>query len=441
MWCKPVLFYRHVLKALKRAIGNRNPVRLGYHAAKAFVAAAASGFPARKLTVIGITGTDGKTTTVGMVAHILHESGINVGALSTAFFRVQDKVEWNETRLTSPSPFAVQRFLKKLVDAGCTHAVIEYSSHGLVQHRTDFTYPKVAAITNLSEEHLDYHGTMEQYQADKKILFKMLNGQGTKVLNRDDRTFVDYQTVPSSKTFTYGKSKPENADSGAHYWMTDLEGTRDSLSATVHRTNSDESFELKLTVPGLFNLENALCALCCTEAAGIGFVQGSKAIESYRSAPGRMEKIDAGQDFSVYVDFTVSPNAFVKTMEALRATMTPGQRLLVMTGSCGDRMREKRPQIGAICSRLADVVVITDDETYTEDPKKIIEEIWKGVDQTKIEAHKVEDRKEAIKFILKQATTGDVVLLCGMGSYPLRQTLKGLVPWNEQDIVREILRG
>jgi len=173
-----VISYPLMIKKLKSLIGNRNPIRLWYHYSRAFVAALLYGFPARKLTVIGITGTDGKTTTVGMTAHILQKAGIKCGALSTAFLQMEDDIEWNETQKTSPSPFIIQKFLRDLVAQDCTHAVLEVSSHGLVQGRVAFTNPNIAGITNTSAEHLDYHGTLEQYQIDKAKLFRIAKRKG-----------------------------------------------------------------------------------------------------------------------------------------------------------------------------------------------------------------------------------------------------------------------
>jgi UDP-N-acetylmuramoyl-L-alanyl-D-glutamate--2,6-diaminopimelate ligase len=430
-----------MLRAIKALIGQRNPVRLAYHAFRALVAAAWYGFPARKLTVIGVTGTDGKTTTVGIIAHVLHEQRIPVGALSTAFFRIREDIQWNETRLTSPSPFVVQKFLRTLVQQHCTHAVVEYSSHGLVQHRLDWTFPKVAAITNLSEEHLDYHGSMEQYAKDKSLLFSMLKGKGVKVLNRDDRTYVLYRAITSEKTYTYGTQSPVDARQGEYAcWLSGSTVTNHSSEAVLQWNTSEPPHSLALSMPGIFNLLNAQCAVACLHSIGVPVTDGLRALRTYKAPPGRMERIDEGQPFSVYVDFTVSPNAFVQTLDALRATLKDGARLLVLTGSCGNRMREKRPVIGRICSERADIVVITDDETYTEPTEQIMAEIWKGIDQSATQAHQIADRREAIAFILAQAKPGDSVLLCGMGSYPVRQTLHGLVPWNEQEIVRGMLR-
>src|SRR3989344_1091863 len=195
--------------SLKRLIGNRNPLRLLWHRGKGLLAALLCGFPARYLTVIGVTGTDGKTTTVGMVAHILRNAGFKTALLSTALVSTGGPDLPNELQKTSPSPLHVQKFLRQSVRSGCTHVVLEYSSHGLVQGRLLGTFPDIAAITNTSEEHLDYHGTMDRYRSDKGILFRMLRGKGTKVLNRDDATFALYEEIPSTHTVSYSMKSPE----------------------------------------------------------------------------------------------------------------------------------------------------------------------------------------------------------------------------------------
>lgn len=400
-----------LIEAIKSRIPDRHPLRLAWHWGKALAAAMLHRFPARKLTVIGITGTDGKTTTVGMVAHILHSTGIRVGALSTAYFRIGNSIEWNATQKTSPSPFELQKFLRKLVREGYTHAILEYSSHGLVQGRTSFTWPTVAAITNTSPEHLDYHGSMEQYRKDKGKLFKMLHGRGTKVLNREDETYELYSKIPSEKTITY------------------------SLPTT--------NYSLTLKVPGTFNVENALCAIACAEALGIPRANAAKALETFEGIRGRMERIDEGQPFTVFIDFTVTPVAYEKTLKAAREILEPGKRLLVLTGSCGDRMREKRSIVGKICAELADVVILTNEDPYTEDPQKIIEEVWNGiisVGAPRQSAHKIPERRKAIEFLFQNAQPGDIVLLCGKGSDTTMWTKEGKIPWNEREIAREILK-
>lgn len=445
---------------LRTLLSSHHPLRLAWHRTKALAAAMRYGFPAQNLTVIGITGTDGKTTTVGMVAHILRSTGVKVGALSTAFFRVNNLVEWNATQKTSPSPFTIQKFLRRLVTESCTHAVIEYSSHGLVQGRTLFTWPAVAAITNTSREHLDYHGTMEQYRKDKGKLFQMLQGRGTKVLNRDDATYEIYKGIPSGKIISYSSTSPsplpspppslklQRAGAGrggseTYLWLSDIHGTSTGSSAILHCSSYNlppTTCHLALNISGAFNLENALCAIACAEALGIPPQQSLEALNTFLGIPGRMERIDEGQPFTVFIDFTVTPAAYKKTLATLREQLSTG-RLLVLTGSCGDRMREKRPEIGKIVSEYADITVVANEDPYTEDPEKIIAEVWAGIDPSKTHAHRIPDRREAICFLLQKAETGDIVLLCGKGSDTTMWMKEGQVPWNEGEIVRELLRN
>ena len=421
-----------VLRKIKRLVPERSPLRLGWHYAKAFIAALRYGFPARKHTVIGITGTDGKTTTVMMTAHILRSAGKKSGVISTTAFHIDDRVELNVTQKTSMSPSIVQKKLRQMVNAGCTFAVIEVSSHGLVQGRVHHIYPAVAAITNTSPEHLDYHKTMEQYRRDKGKLFSMLKRKGAKVLNAADETYALYSLIPSSKTIIYGKE-------GSDLWVTDVASLSSGCHARLH-TDLGGVSDLTLSIPGTFNLENAQCAIGCAMAIGIPLETSLDALKSFRGVEGRLQRIDEGQSFNVYVDFTVTPEAYRRTLETLRGMTPPGKRVLVLASSCGNRMPEKRPLIGRITSDLADIVVVTSDETYGEPHGKIMDEIWEGIDQDSAIAFRVPDRREAIEFILAQAQEGDSVALCGMGGVTTMMTAKGQIPWDEAKIARDVLR-
>ncbi len=420
-----------MLNSLQKLIPQRHPLRLGWHRTKAFVAAARYGFPARNLTVIGITGTDGKTTTVGMTAHILHALGVKVGAASTAFLRIKDVIVPNDTHLTSLSPFRLQELLRRMVREGCTHAVIEMSSHGLVQGRVSYTWPQVSAITNTSMEHLDYHRTMDQYRADKGLIFAMLRSAGAKILNGGDPSYRLYAKIPTVKTLVYND---ENAD----LWATDVQTTVGGSEATLHYR--DHEFHLSLHLPGVFNIENAQCAVSCCFALNIPIEQSIAALSTFTGLPGRLERIDEDQPFSVYVDFAVSPQAYYKTLQTLRQIVGEAGRVLVLCSSCGNRMREKRPEIGHVCSELADVVVATEDETYGENPHTVLEEVWAGIDQRKCDAHKIFDRRQAIDFLLRAAKPGDAVAICGMGPFSTMTKLEGRIPWDERAITRDLLR-
>lgn len=430
-----------MIQRLKEVIPEQHPVRLLWHKSKALAAAVRYGFPAKKLTVIGMTGTDGKTTTVGMVAHILNANGIRTGALSTAFFQIGDEITWNATQKTSPSPFIIQKFLRRLIKEGCTHAVLEFSSHGLIQGRTLFTYPMVAGITNISEEHLDYHGSMDEYIAAKAMLFDMLQGKGTKVLHESDRTFPALQGIPTTETIVFDQNKPQTV-AEKMLWLKNIQEAIHP-SATVCLTSGSAHHEssLALNVTGMFNLKNALCAIGCALATGIDLAKATAALATFKGVPGRMERIDAGQDFSIFIDFTVTPQSYEATLSTLKAMLPAGNRLLVLCGSCGDRMKEKRPIVGKIVSHYADVMVVANEDPYTEDPEKIIDEVWAGIDQATTKAHRIFDRKEAIEFLLKEAKKDDIVILCGKGSDTTMWVKTGQVPWNEREIVRGVLRS
>lgn len=427
-----------MLHKLKKAIPETHPLRLLFHRSKAFAAALRYGFPARRLYVVGVTGTDGKTTTVGMIAHVLQKSGRETAALSTAFFQTGADVRWNATQKTSPGPFAIQKFLYDAKKKGCTHAVLEYSSHGLLQGRTWFTFPRAAAITNLSPEHLDYHGTMAEYLNAKKILFLMLKRKGTKVLNGDDPSYKDLIDVPSFRTVVTTASPKHGAimvGTATLLWLDEEAG-----STIVHVESGHKETErhpLSLQIPGEFNKMNALTAVGIAIGCGVSVGDALSALASFQGIPGRMEKIDEGQAFKVYVDFTVTPQAYEKTLSALKAECQG--RLLVLAGSCGDRMKEKRPVVGKIVSDYADVAVIANEDPYTEDPRKIIDEVWAGMDHSKVEGHRIFDRREAIAFLLKEAKPGDTVVLCGKGSDTTMWLKEGKVPWNERQIVRDLL--
>jgi UDP-N-acetylmuramoyl-L-alanyl-D-glutamate--2,6-diaminopimelate ligase len=428
-----------IVTSLRRLVSDTNPLRLAWHRSKAYLAALRYGFPARRLTVIGVTGTDGKTTTVGMLAHILNTCGHPTGALSTAYFSVKGTMEFNATQKTSPSPFAIQGFLRRLVREGCTHAVLEYSSHGLVQGRTAWTYPRVAAITNISPEHLDYHKTMEEYARAKSLLFRMLDS-GVKVLNALDATYDRYAAIPSKRTIAYGTATPKARHDAL--WAADIALTPRGTSATVHcrAGGKEDSQPLSLGIPGDFNVQNALCAIGCAMGAGVGFGAAAMALGSFAGVPGRMERIDEGQPFAVFVDFTVTPASYERTLGTLK-TMLAGGRLLVLMGSCGDRMKEKRPIIGSLAGRLADVVVVTNEDPYTEDPEQIIDQVLAGMHGARADVHRIVDRGEAIRFLLGQAKPGDIVVFCGKGSDTTMWTAQGKIPWNEREIVRNELRS
>lgn len=432
-------------KWFKSLVSETHPARLAYHRFRGGLAALKADFPARKLKVIGVTGTDGKTTTVSMICHILRAAGHSVGGVSTAFFEINGDRRPNPTQKTSVSATELQGFLSTLVNQQCEFAVVEASSHGLVQGRLSGIQPTVAAITNITMEHLDYHGSMVEYTRAKGRLFWMLDGRGTKVINADDDSTAYLRGIPSEKTIEYSP----------HSQLTNMRG--DGLTSSALLTWRDRSYEMHLPIPGIFNLSNALCAVSCAAAVGVEPEASIRALKNFRGAPGRMERIDAGQSFGVYVDFTVTPIAYQSTLTALRAILLPGKRLLVLTGSCGDRMPEKRPLVGKIVSKYADVAVVSNEDPYTESPETIIDEVISGIaapmhvyrSESAFTGQRntsdkccvrISDRLEAIQFLLRQAKQGDIVLLAGKGADVTMMVGTRQFPWNEREIAMRELK-
>lgn len=426
-------------KLLKRMIPDTHPIRLAAHRLKNGFAALRAGYPARMLTVIAVTGTDGKTTTVAMIAHILQSAGIKTGAVSTAFFQIGTMREANPTQKTSVDATTLQSFLKRLVREECTHVVIEASSHGLLQGRLSGIRPQVAAVTNVTMEHLDYHGSMEEYAKAKALVFRSMRGHGVKVLNGDDHTYALFQTIPSDRTIVYSpKTQLSRASEDANGVAADL------AIGNVHA-------RLTLPMHGMFNLENALCAVTCAEALGLSAESAAKSLSTFHGAGGRMEEVLAGQPFRVFVDFTVTPAAYERTLQSARRMATG--RVLVLTGSCGDRMKEKRPLVGKLCAEHADIVAVTNEDPYTEDPEAIIDDVLSGIPASVTVYResvpgsrpqrfcvRISDRLKAIRFLLKEARAGDIVLLCGKGADVTMMTAKGQIPWNEREIAAAELR-
>ncbi len=429
---------------LHKLFPHTHPARLFAHRFSNWCIALWYFFPARKLEVIAVTGTDGKTTTVAMIAHILQAQGVKYGAVSTAFFEVNGQREPNPTQKTSVSSRLLQQFLSRLVQRGCTHVVIEASSHGLAQGRLAGIHPSIAVITNISDEHLDYHGTLEEYIEAKGLLFRKLCRGGTKILNKDDQSFAQLSQIKTSQSIYYSPKLQLHelrTESGCTKATVAYEGRTLSLSLHLH---------------GLFNAYNALAALAAARALGIPPEESVHSLESFQGAGGRMEEVSAGQPFRIFIDFTVTPNAYEKTLHSVRE-LAKEHKLIVVTGSCGDRMKEKRPIIGAMCTKLSDITIVTNEDPYTEDPEKIIDDVLRGVPSTMkvlrgVATHDVHllghqkiciresDRRTAIHLALQLASEGDIVLLCGKGSDTTMMTATGQVPWNEKQVVLELLK-
>ena len=379
------------------------------------LAAAFHGYPAKRLKVIGATGTDGKTSLCHLLAHVFNATGARSGLISTVECRIGDELLPDTGRFTTPESPAVQAMLAQMADAGCEWAVIEATSHGLALHRVDECDYDIAVLTNLSRDHIDFHGTDEDYRAAKARLFQMLDEAADKglpktaVLNADDPSAAFFGDQTKARVLTYATAT--EADIHATSVAADARGADVSVDVKGRR------LDLRMPRPGPFNVHNALAALATAFAAGLDLEAAARAIGTWPGAPGRMEVIDEGQPFTALVDFAHAPASLRAVLEHLRATVHG--RIIAVFGCIGERDRERRPGMAAVAAELADYSIITDDNPYTEDRDAIIADIADAMRAAgKREGHDfalVPDRRQAIAQALAMAVDEDAVLLAGKG--------------------------
>jgi UDP-N-acetylmuramoyl-L-alanyl-D-glutamate--2,6-diaminopimelate ligase len=382
------------------------------------LAAAFYGYPARKLTMIGVTGTDGKTTTTNMIYQILQATGIRSGMISTINAVIGDQVLDTGFHVTTPDAPDVQRYLAQMVAAGLTHVVLEVTSHGLAQHRVDACEFDIGVVTNITHEHLDYHGSYEAYRSAKARLFIGLNSTLPKqhgnlraaVLNLDDTSFEYLSQVSTGNLISYG-FHPEADIRPEH-----VEHTQEGLIFTV--IGKQQQFPIFCHLLGDFNISNCLAAIATTVyCLGIKPEDAQEGIATVQTVPGRMERIDLGQDFTAIVDFAHTPNALEKALQTVRQ-ITHG-RVIAVFGAAGLRDRQKRKMMAETSIELADLTVLTAEDPRTELLEDILNEMAVGADSRGgIEGQsywKVPDRGEAIRFAISLAHPGDVVIACGKG--------------------------
>jgi UDP-N-acetylmuramoyl-L-alanyl-D-glutamate--2,6-diaminopimelate ligase len=407
------------------------------------IAAAFYGYPGRELRVVGVTGSKGKTTTSTLIARVLDQQGYSSGMMTTVEFKIGPHWWSNTTRQTTLEALEVQQMLREMANAHCDFAVIEASSHGLSAqwNRVGDCAFDVAVITNLTHEHLDYHGTLEQYRRDKARLFELLHadtskGRKTAVINLDDLHASHFMAAAGqADIITYAIHNP-----AAMVRPYDIDLTREGVCYTAKTPWGD--IAIKLGIPGEFNVLNSLAALCAGLSQGVAPDACAIALRAVSGISGRMERIELGQPFTVIIDYAHNPDSFEQVMSMLRP-LTQG-RLISVFGSAGERDREKRPRQGAIAGHYCDLVIITDEDPRDEDREAILEGIAAGVRQAgKIEGRgylKIADRAQAIREALGRAQPGDIVLLLGKGHesciiYEGGRTL----PWSERAEVEQIL--
>lgn len=392
--------------------------------AAGLVAAAAFGHPVRGLTLVAVTGTNGKTTTVGLLRHLLDANGpaASIGTLGV-LVKSEGKPFPGGSGLTTPGPIELQRVLRGLADAGVRQVAMEVSSHSLEQRRVEGVQFAAAVFTNVTRDHLDYHGTLDAYIAAKARLVEYLAAGGTVVVNADDPAWD--RLPPAPRRLTFGRRSQAANVTATEVRMTDggSEWTLVADGATA---------PVRLPLAGDFNVTNALGAAAAGVALGYELPAIAARLSAAPQVPGRLERLLARP--LVLRDYAHTPDALARALEAVRPPR-PG-RLVVVFGCGGDRDRGKRPEMGAIAERLADVVVLTSDNPRTEDPERILDDIEAGM---RGRAHeRIEDRRRAIERALELAGADDVVLLAGKGheTYQIRGTTS--LPFDEREIVQEL---
>jgi UDP-N-acetylmuramoyl-L-alanyl-D-glutamate--2,6-diaminopimelate ligase len=388
------------------------------------------GRPSETLEVIGVTGTDGKTTTCYLAVAALQAGGRRPGMIGTVAVRVGDEVRPNEDRNTTPEAPELQALLASMLDAGNDCVVMEATSHGLAQSRVRNCRVRVAVVTNLTSEHLDFHGTLEAYRAAKA---KLVEEAPTAILNADDPAFGYFRDHARDRVVTYG------TDASADVRATEIQARADGTTFTA--STPDWSGEVRLQLPGDFNVHNALAALALAEVEGVDLNAAARAIGTVSGVPGRMERIDAGQPFGIVVDYAHTADSLAKMLRTLRP-LTSG-RLMVVFGSAGERDRTKRPAMGKVAAELADLTVITDEDPRLEDGHTINEEIAQGAREAGAKGGSdlwvIDDRRAAIAHAIGLAQAGDMILLAGKGHEGSIFYANEKRWWDEREVARQEL--
>jgi UDP-N-acetylmuramoyl-L-alanyl-D-glutamate--2,6-diaminopimelate ligase len=410
----------------------------------AYLSAAYQGFPARKLTMVGITGTDGKTTTSNMLYQVLQEAGIQTGMISTVNAVLGRQVVDTGFHVTTPDSPQIQSYLAQMVADGITHAVLETTSHGWSQHRVDGCEFDLGVVTNITHEHLDEHGSFEKYREAKARLLKSLSLTVDKkagnprlaVLNADDASF-DYLVRTNPVAFkTYSLNGPS-----------DVYAKRVNLTATGSHflaVGPDWEAAVFCRFPGKYNVSNSLAAIAAAVfGLGIDPEVASRGITKLGGIPGRMESIDLGQGFSAIVDFAHTPNALKNAIETVR-TFTPG-RVIAIFGSAGLRDPEKRRLMAEVSVQCAGLTILTAEDPRTESLDQILAEMAAGAKEAGgVEGRdfwRVPDRGEAIRFGISLAKEGDTVIACGKGHEQSMCFGETEYPWDDRVAMRAALAG
>lgn len=375
-----------------------------YHKKLAYLGALVYRFPSKKLKVVGVTGTNGKSTVVELATKIFEEAGYKTVSLSSIRFKIIDKEWQNKLKMTMPGRLRIQKLLRKAVKAKCKFAVLEVTSEGIKQFRHKFIDFEVAVFTNLTPEHIEAHGSMKKYREAKGNLFEA--AKNIHIINLDDENAEYFLQFPAKKKYSYGLEQGDI---------------------------NQRDLKLQLSLLGNFNIYNALAAICVGVSQGIDLEICKRAVQKVKVIPGRMEEV-ISEPFKVFVDYAFTPNALEKVYRTVRNDFSPKKMTCVLGACGGGRDKWKRSVLGEIAAKFCDEVIITNEDPYDEDPMEIIRQVDIGADgKGKI----ILDRREAIRKSLEISGPGDAVIITGKGSEPWIIAKGKKIPWDDREIVRE----
>lgn len=390
------------------------------------------GRPSHHMKVIGVTGTNGKTTTTHLIKAILEEAGLKTGLMGTLYAQVDNKtIDFGHTTPEAPE---VEKFMEICQENKAQYIVMEVSSHALDLYRVDCIDFNIAVFTNLTQDHLDYHNNMEKYLASKLKLFNMITPENKNfvIVNADDNYSGDFIQDAKAKVYTYGLS--DNSDIKATNVKIDLKGSQFTLSFKGLTTN------IKVKLIGMFSIYNVLAAIAVGLGEGISLEIIKTALEKVNGVPGRFEQVDEGQDFTVVVDYAHTPDGLENILKTGRQLTT--NRIITVFGCGGDRDRGKRPLMGEVAARYSDFCVVTSDNPRSEDPETIINDIVPGLDRVKDSRYAIViDRREAINHAVHLARPGDLLIIAGKGHETYQLVKDKVLDFDDKKVAIEFLKG
>ncbi len=428
---------------LKKLIKNLIPnfIVNAYHYMMAFLGALVFGFSSKKLKIIGVTGTNGKSTTVMMICRILEEAGYKVGSVSSIWFKIGEKEIANPLHMTMPGRFRLQSIMRQMVKQGCQYAVLEVTSEGVLQHRHKFINFETAVFTNLSPEHIEHHGGFEKYREAKGKFFESV--KGTHIINLDDENAEYFLKFLSNKKIGYS-TKIFNFQFSIFNFQTIV--AQNIRELAMRNTFLIDKIDFILNLPGQFNVYNALAAVCVGMSQGVSLETVKIALAKVQGVAGRMEIVQK-EPFLVIVDLAHTPPAVEKVYETCRAMLNSGAKMITVFGAAGGgRDKWKRPELGKLASKYCDIIIITNEDPYDENPEEIINDIIRGVPDRDLwlnkNLFKVADRKQAIQKAISFARDGDIVLFLGKGTEATMVFAGGRkIAWDERKIIKETLQA